>query len=549
MQGLLSVWSGLTPLRRALAVVASFGTFAAVLLLARVAVTPSMALLYAGLDPAAAGEIVRALEAEGVAFEVRGGAILVDAARRDMLRLTLAAEGLPAAGAAGYELLDSLSGFGTTAQMFDAAYWRAKEGELARTIAASPAVRAARVHIAVATGQPFRRDLAPSASVALTPAGGGLPAGLPEAVRHLVAAAVPGLGPAAVAVIDAETGAVLDGDPASALAGAAAERAAALREAVTRLLEARVGAGRAVVEVSLEPVTEHEEIRERRIDPESRVAVSQESEERTTSSNETRAAGVTVASNLPEGEAAGDGGRAQSQSAETRERTAWDLSATSREVVRAPGGVRRLTVAVLVDGLRGTDAAGAPTWEPRPDDELAALRDLVAAAVGYDAARGDEITLRSMQFADPVVAGTAAGAPAWAMFDAMTLVQVGVLALVALLLGLFVVRPILAPRAPARVLPPPGPAPLGLAAPAGAAAAAGTGPALDGEIDDGPAPPVARFAGFDAGGLPVLPGPEPDAPTPEQPDPVERLRRLIAERQAETVEILRGWMDERGEKA
>ena len=97
-----------------------------------------MAMLYSGLDATAAGEVVAELEAEGVAFEVDGAAILVDAAARDRIRMQLAAKGLPAGGPAGYEILDSLSGFGTTSQMFDAAYWRAKEGELARTITGSP---------------------------------------------------------------------------------------------------------------------------------------------------------------------------------------------------------------------------------------------------------------------------------------------------------------------------------------------------------------------------------------------------------------------------
>ena len=69
---------------------------------------------------------------------MRGDSIYVDGSQRDGLRMTLAAEGLPANGGTGYELLDSLSGFGTTSQMFDAAYWRAKEGELARTVLANP---------------------------------------------------------------------------------------------------------------------------------------------------------------------------------------------------------------------------------------------------------------------------------------------------------------------------------------------------------------------------------------------------------------------------
>ena len=85
----------------------------------------------------------------------------MDAAQRDLLRNELAAGGLPASNGDGYELLDSMSGFGTTAQMFDAAYWRAKEGELARTILANPDVRAARVHISAVSGRTFDRDLGP----------------------------------------------------------------------------------------------------------------------------------------------------------------------------------------------------------------------------------------------------------------------------------------------------------------------------------------------------------------------------------------------------
>ena len=105
--------------------------------LIRAATEPSMALLYSGLDATAAGEVVAALEAEGVPFEVADGAILVEAAARDRIRMELAGRGLPAGGPAGYEILDGLTGFGTTSQMFDAAYWRAKEGELARTITGS----------------------------------------------------------------------------------------------------------------------------------------------------------------------------------------------------------------------------------------------------------------------------------------------------------------------------------------------------------------------------------------------------------------------------
>ncbi|MEL7345576.1 MAG: flagellar M-ring protein FliF, partial [Pseudomonadota bacterium] len=195
MQNLIAVWMGMTAQRRVVVVLATVAMFAAVLTIARMANSPTLSLLYAGIDGPASADVIRALDQEGVAYEVRGTSVYVEAARRDQLRLTLAGEGLPANGAQGYEILDGLSGFGTTAQMFDAAYWRAKEGELARTIVASPLVSAARVHLSASQSQPFRRDQALSGSVTVTPNAASLGAGQANALRHLVASAVAGLEP------------------------------------------------------------------------------------------------------------------------------------------------------------------------------------------------------------------------------------------------------------------------------------------------------------------------------------------------------------------
>ncbi|HLS59256.1 MAG TPA: flagellar M-ring protein FliF, partial [Paracoccaceae bacterium] len=161
-------WNALDLGRRVVLVLGAVAIVAAIYGIGRVATAPPMALLYSGLEPTAAGEVVRALEERRVSFEVRGDSIYVAADRRDQTRMALATEGLPASGAAGYELLDGLSGFGTTSQMFDAAYWRAKEGELARTITGSPNVRSARVHLANPVSQPFSRTPAGSASVTVT---------------------------------------------------------------------------------------------------------------------------------------------------------------------------------------------------------------------------------------------------------------------------------------------------------------------------------------------------------------------------------------------
>ncbi|MEO0959423.1 MAG: flagellar M-ring protein FliF, partial [Pseudomonadota bacterium] len=178
-----------------------------VLLIGQYASKPGMALLYSGLDPAAAGEVVGALEQMGIPYELAGDAIRVAEGERDRARLALARDGLPQQGQAGYELLDTISGFSTTTDMFNAAFWRAKEGELARTIAASPSVRVARVHIAPPGQQGFARQPAPpSASITVTAAGGAVPVSAASGFRFLVALAVPGLSPEQVAVIDSRNG-------------------------------------------------------------------------------------------------------------------------------------------------------------------------------------------------------------------------------------------------------------------------------------------------------------------------------------------------------
>ena len=302
MQQLATSWGALSASRRVVALGASLAVFAAILLLARSAATPEMALLYSGLEPQAAGDVVAALEQAGVEHQVRGAGIYVPAIERDSLRMTLASQGLPANSAKGYELLDSLSGFGTTSQMFDAAYWRAKEGELARTIVASPQIRAARVHISTPTQRAFQRDAKSTASVTVTTAAGALSPGQARAFRYLVASAVPGLNPEDVAVIDSDAGLVSEtGDEANR---GSESRAEALRDQAQRLLEARVGAGNAIVEVSMETVTESESIRERRVDPQSRIAISTDVEERTSSNSDAGTGDVTVASNIPDGDAA-----------------------------------------------------------------------------------------------------------------------------------------------------------------------------------------------------------------------------------------------------
>lgn len=533
MQNVIAIWTSLNLRQRIVIVGATLAMFAAVLGLSRMAGQAEMGLLYAGLEPAAAGEVVAALDQRGVAYEVKGDSIFVDVTQRDSLRMSLASEGLPAAGGGGYELLDSLTGFGTTSQMFDAAYWRAKEGELARTLLAMPEVKAARVHIASAPTRAFQPEAKPTASVTLTTVSGSLSEAQARAIRHLVASAVAGMTPDAVQIIDTVAG-LIGGDEGQEFdSGNAADRAAVIKGNVERLLAARVGADKAVVEVSIDLVSERESITERKFDPQGRVAISSETEERSGSSTEP-GGNVTVASNLPQGDA-NAGAQGKSENTETKERVNYEVSETQREVLRSPGAVRRMTVAVMVDGVVTTAADGTRTWAPRADDELAALRELVASAVGLDEARGDVLTLKSLEFQQlPIAEGTEATTsllPQFGQIDLMSIIQTAVLALVALVLGLFVVRPILTSANRAALAAPNAP----LALPPGSIQGS---VALNGVLDDG----------FDYGAFASARGEQVEGQGEEE-DPATRLRRLIEQRQTESIEILRGWMEHEEEHA
>lgn len=532
MSNLDSVWLNLNGSKRLSVIGATIAVFAAVLLMARGANSTDMSLLYAGLDNGAAGEVITALDQRGIAYDVRGPSIFVPTVDRDRLRMTLASEGLPTNSSQGYELLDSLSGFGTTSQMFDAAYWRAKEGELARTMLASPHIRAARVHISATSAQPFRREQAPTAAVNVTTVNGGLDTAQADALRFLVSSAVPGLASSDVAVIDGVGGLIAGSD--SGGAPDTQEKAAELRLRVERLLAARVGAGNAVVEVSVDTVLESESVIERRFDPDTRVVISTDVQESTTSSQDSGGGDVTIASNLPDGDGAANGGSASNENSESRAVTNYEVSETQREILRSPGAIKRLSVAVLVNDATTIDEAGESVTTPRPSEELEDLRELVASAVGFDAERGDEITIRSMAFEALPNAGTDAvePTPVSAPLNMMQLIQTGVLALVALILGLFVVRPILTSSKPA----PPLLDNSGRAA--GAALVGNDGTIIEGAASTDVQTPQNIRAITNTGGA------QSNTALSDEENPVDRLRGLIDDRRDEAIQVLQSWIDE-----
>ena len=515
MQKLQDYWNERSSAQRLILGAAFAATFLLVAGFAWLANRPSMALMYGGLDPARAGEVIAGIERAGVPYEVRGDSIWVEESARDRLRMDLASEGLPAASSTGYEILDGMSGFGTTSQMFDAAYWRAKEGELARTILALPNVETARVHLAVDTGRGYRRDQDGSASVTLTTNGSAVSREQAAALQYLISSAVPGMQAERVTVIDSKRGIVAANEERSG-----ADRADEMKRNVERILEPHVGIGNAIVELNLDLVTETELLTEQRFDPEQRALISSVTEETSDQSNTTGPGPVTAASNLPDTEEQ-PGDTSQSQRSENRQQQNFEVSRVTREVSRQPGSVRRMTVAVLVNGAVQPDGTSAP----RPDAELQALRELVASSVGFDEGRGDVITVRSLPFAAFGEGNTATRPGLLERLALNDLARIALIGLFALLAIWAVLRPVLRGRRQAELPALDDSRPLEVQ------------PALTGTIDD-----------VEAQEVPALPAATPAPPEPEQlslppADPVARLKSLMRERHDESVKILSGWID------
>lgn len=417
---------------------------------------PEMALLYGDLDVGDAARIVEHLEAAAVPYELRHGgtAVHVAASAVPRVRIALAEQGLPSGGATGYELFDTAPTLGTTNFMQDVNLVRALEGELARSIRSMDAVQAVRVHLVLPKREMFSRERQqPSASVLLRTRG-NQPLGASQvlAIQHLVASAVAGLDPARVSIVDGR-GSLLtradDGDGAAALASGNEERQRRfedrLRHTVEQLLERTLGTGKVRAEVSAEMDFDRINTSEELFDPESQVVRSTQTIEESGSSKDADAEPpVTVAANLPDpGMATGPGRSSSTAESRTEETVNYEISKKVVNHVREVGIIKRLSVAVLVDGVSGADGANG-SYQPRSQEELDRIATLVRGAIGFDESRGDRVEVINMQFATPDLP-EADPAPFLGLgqSEIMQIAQSLGLVLLAGLILLVVVRPIL----------------------------------------------------------------------------------------------------------
>ncbi len=376
--------------------------------------TPSTKMLYSGLDSGDSQKIASQIQSMGVVYELKqnGSQIFVDANKFDQVLIKLADQGLPGGGTIGYEIFDDQETLGSTNFMQNVNLARALEGELARTIQTITSVRSARVHLVLPKRELFSREKQePSASVVLTMKGAQrLSTEQVNAVQHLIATAVSGLSPSHISVID-NKGKLLaagaeDSDPTSGLAAKADDRRRAYENRMARiieeLLERTVGFGKVRAEVTAVMDFDRISTQEETFDPDGQVPRSTQTIE--TAANTRDAEGtppVTVGTNLPDANVQGnDNASSTANETRTEETTNFEISKKTTNHVREMGIIKRLSVAVLVDGKRVENDDGDMVHVPIQDATMELLSTLVRGAIGYNADRGDIVEVINMEFAD-----------------------------------------------------------------------------------------------------------------------------------------------------
>lgn len=381
---------------------AAIAIVAALFLGLSAAMQPTWRPLATDMTAAEAAPMVATLEQGGFTPRLSPDGTMISLPEGDIARarMALAEAGLPSAGNAGWELFDNASGIGMNSFLQRINRLRALEGELARSIGTIDGVESSRVHIVLPERETFSQERPePSASVIVrTRRGMALDRRQAVAIRNLVAPAVPGMSPEDVVVLSA-TGEVILGQEDMNSGGGIASTRAGIEDRLARnienILSAHVGAGNVRVRVAAEVSTEREVVVQESFDPEQQVARSVSSLNEQDSSQDAGAGTVDVAGNLPgvdAGSGAGGGGR--QQRSKTLDETEFAIGNTRSERITEPGALKRVTVAVLVNGRMDGE-----TYVDRTPEELTRLAGLARSAAGIDDARGDVVTVESLRFA------------------------------------------------------------------------------------------------------------------------------------------------------
>jgi flagellar M-ring protein FliF len=370
---------------------------------------PEFEPLYTGLSREDVTRIGATLRDSNITFDVSaaGDSVSVRPSQTMQARMLLAEKGLPTAANSGYELFDKIGSLGLTSFMQEVTKLRALEGEIARTVQLMKGVRAARVHIVLPVRGSFRAtQQPPSASVVLR-TDGALEARTAQSIRHLVAAAIPGMTRDKVTVLDADGTLLLaEEDDASA----APTKMASLQKLVGQMVQENIrkaltpylGLDNFEVSVASQLSTDKQQVNETVYDPETHAERSVRNvREKETSQNADRQTPTTVQQNLPDQQGNASGTKNSNEEKQRREDvTNFEVSSKSTTTVSDGYSVKKLFIAVLINRGRLVADLGDKTNQAIIDSKIAEISQLAATAGGLDRQRGDQIQVTAVDFAE-----------------------------------------------------------------------------------------------------------------------------------------------------
>jgi flagellar M-ring protein FliF len=383
--------------------------------------SPDYQLLYSNLSPEDGGAIIGALKERKIPYKTSGNAIMIPSEQIHEVRLDLASSGLPRGSGIGFEIFDNTK-LGMTEFVQNVNYQRALQGELSRTINGFDEVESTRVHIVMPSKSLFLEDETPATAsiiVKLRP-GRWLKGPQVQAVVHLVSSSVSGLNPENVTIVD-NYGKMLAGNKVDSQSGTPNSDQLALQEKIEKGMESRIqsmlekplGPGKTTVKVACELDFKRQERTEEKFIPD-KNAVRSEQVFNESSGSEKGPSGVPgVLSNTAAGDLTGEQGKEKSGASETsesrfhkQERTInYEISKVTSHTIEPFAAVKRLSVAVIVDGTRkpadkgkGKNNGDQTVYVPRTEEEMQKLERIVKRAVNFDSERGDEVEVVNIPF-------------------------------------------------------------------------------------------------------------------------------------------------------
>jgi flagellar M-ring protein FliF len=370
---------------------------------------PTMEKLYSGLDRDDISAIGAALREAGVPFDVNAEStvVLTPAGQAATARMILAEKGLPRSGAVGNELYDKLGSLGLTSFMQDVTRLRALEGELARTIQMMRTVKAARVHIVLADEGSFRRERQPSSASVVIRTDGGDDRATGQAIRHLVASAVPGTKLEDVTVLNVD-GALLAYGADSVekspdnLLGLEKEVSQQIRESISRTLTPYLSAQNFQISVAARLNADKTQTNETIYNPDSRVERSvRVTKEQQSSQNAAGEQPAGVEANLPKPKpTSSESKQSNDQTQKREELTNYEVSSKSIQTTSAGFMIQNLSVAVLINRAALAASLGGKPSAEALDAQVHEIEQLVGSAAGLNRQRGDAVKISVVDFVD-----------------------------------------------------------------------------------------------------------------------------------------------------